>query len=242
MKEEIAFTAKQVGERVKERRTELNLTMPELGKRIGVNKSTIQRYEADGVDPKRIMIINGLAEALLTTPEWLTGLSEEKEDDSRTLCSKEMEEHIKKYLDTVSSVVKGEPHRQLLTTFLGKMIDLYSVLCHHFADAMAEIDRAAEDEGLKQSLKRYAIEAGAITERVYRQEMELPVEDMKRFLDGILHIYDEGRTKVSVGDLFGIVAEAEARLTEKENSVAISEDLNPRRVHSPMLASQQTFP
>ncbi len=226
MKKEIAFTAKQVGERVKERRTELNLTMPELGKRIGVNKSTIQRYEADGVDPKRIMIINGLAEALLTTPEWLTGLSEEKEDDSRTLCSKEMEEHIKKYLDTVSSVVKGEPHRQLLTTFLGKMIDLYSVLCHHFADAMAEIDRAAEDEGLKQSLKRYAIEAGAITERVYRQEMELPVEDMKRFLDGILHIYDEGRTKVSVGDLFGIVAEAEARLTEKENSVAISEDLN----------------
>ena len=139
MKEEITFTAKQVGERVKERRTELNLTMPELGKRVGVNKSTIQRYEADGVDPKRTMIINGLAEALLTTPEWLTGLSEEKEYDSRTLCSK---------------------------------------------------------------------------------EMELPVEDMKRFLDGILHIYDEGRTKVSMGDLFGIVAEAEARLTKKENTVA----------------------
>ena len=220
MKEEITFTAKQVGERVKERRLELNLTMPELGKRIGVNKSTIQRYEADGVDPKRTMIINGLAEALLTTPEWLTGLSEEKEYDSRTLCSKEMEGHIKKYLDTVSSAVKDEPHQQLLTTFLGKMIDLYSVLCHHFADAMAEVDRVAEDEGLKQSLKRYAIESGAITERVYRKEMELPVEDMKRFLDGILHIYDEGRTKVSMGDLFGIVAEAEARLTEKENSVA----------------------
>jgi hypothetical protein len=50
--------------------------------------------------------------------------------------------------------------------------------------------------------------------------MELPIEDMKRFLDGILHIYDEGRTKVSMGDLFGIVAEAEARLSEKENSVA----------------------
>ena len=92
MKKEITFTAKQVGERVKERRTELNLTMPELGKRIGVNKSTIQRYEADGVDPKRTMIINGLAEALLTTPEWLTGLSEDKEYDSRTLCEKDLEE------------------------------------------------------------------------------------------------------------------------------------------------------
>ena len=220
MKEEIIFTAKQVGERVKERRTELNLTMPELGKRIGVNKSTIQRYEADGVDPKRTMIINGLAEALLTTPEWLTGLSEEKEYDSRTLCSKEMEEHIKKYLDTVSSVVKGEPHQQLLTTFLGKLIDLYTIMTYHFADAMAEIDHVAEDEGLKQSIMRYAIEVGAIEERVYRKEMEIPVEDMKRFLDGILHIYDEGRTKVSMDDLFGIVTEAEARLSEKENSVA----------------------
>lgn len=216
MKKEITSTAKQVGERVKERRTELNLTMPELGKRIGVNKSTIQRYEADGVDPKRTMIINGLAEALLTTPEWLTGLSEDKEYDSRTLCEKDLEEHIKKYIDIVSTVVNGEPHQQLLTTFLGKMIDLYSVLCYHFSDAMAEVDRVAEDEGLKQSLRRYAIESGAITERVYHKEMEAPIEDMKRFLDGILHIYDEGRTAVKMSDLFGIVAEAEARLAEKE--------------------------
>ena len=85
---------------------------------------------------------------------------------------------------------------------------------------MTEDDRVAEDEGLKQSLMRYAIESGAITERVYRKEMELPIEDMKRFLDGILHIYDEGRTAVKMGDLFGIVTEAENRLAEKKNSVA----------------------
>jgi transcriptional regulator with XRE-family HTH domain len=220
LKKDILLTPEQVGQRIKERRGDLGISMPELGRRVGVNKSTIQRYETDGVDPKRTMIINGLAEALLTTPEWLTGLSEEKEYDSKTLCQREIEEHIKKYLDTVTDVVKDEPHQELLTNFLGKIIDLYSVLCHYFADAMAEVDQVAEDEGLKQSLMRYAIESGAITERVYRKEMELPIEDMKRFLDGILHIYDEGRTKVSMGDLFGIVAEAEARLSEKENSVA----------------------
>ena len=49
MKKETTFTAKQVGGRIKERRTELNITMPELGRRVGVNKSTIQRYEADGI-------------------------------------------------------------------------------------------------------------------------------------------------------------------------------------------------
>lgn len=162
MKKETMFAPKQVGERIKERRIELKLSMPELGKRIGVNKSTIQRYEADGVDPKRTMIINGLAEALLTTPEWLTGL----------------------------------------------------------ADAVTEVDRVTNDEGLKQSLMRYAIESGAITEKVYRNEMELPIEDMKRFLDGILHICDEGRIAVKMGDLFGIVTEAEKRLSEKNNSVA----------------------
>jgi transcriptional regulator with XRE-family HTH domain len=220
LKKDILLTPEQVGQRIKERRGDLGISMPELGRRVGVNKSTIQRYETDGVDPKRTMIINGLAEALLTTPEWLTGLSAEKEYDSKTLCQREIEEHIKKYLDTVTDVVKDEPHQELLTNFLGKIIDLYSVLCHYFADAMAEVDQVAEDEGLKQSLMRYAIASGAITERVYRKEMELPIEDMKRFLDGILHIYDEGRTKVSMGDLFGIVAEAEARLSEKENSVA----------------------
>ena len=200
------LTAKEVGLRIKERRNELKISMPELGRRVGVNKSTIQRYETDGVNPTRSMVINGLAEALLTTPEWLTGLSEEKEYSVPTLCENELTEHIRKYLDTVTFAVKGDGHQQLMTTFLGKLIDLYTVLTCYFADAMAEVDRVAEE--------------GAITERVYRKEMEQPIEDMKRFLDGILHIYDEGRTKVSMGDLFGIVAEAEARLSEKENSVA----------------------
>ena len=168
MKKETTFTAKQVGGRIKERRTELNITMPELGRRVGVNKSTIQRYEADGVDPKRTMVINGLAEALLTTPEWLTGLSDDKEYDTYTLCQRDIEEQIKKYLDTVSHTVKGEPHQQLLTTFLGKMVDLYTVMTCYFADAMEEVDRVAEDKGLKESLGRYAIESGAIMEQVYR--------------------------------------------------------------------------
>lgn len=211
------FSPKQVGERVKERRIELGLSMPELGRRIGVNKSTIQRYEADGVDPKRTMIINGLAEALLTTPEWLTGLSDDKEYDSYTVCQMDLEKHIKGYLETVTSSVKGEPHQQLLTTFLGQLVDLYAIFARYWAVSMEKIDQVAEDEGLKQSIMRYAIEVGAIEERVYRKEMEMPIEDMKRYLDGILHLYDEGRTKVSISELFSIVEQANQKLAEKEN-------------------------
>lgn len=212
MDKDIAFTPKQVGQRIKERRNEINISMPELGRRVGVNKSTIQRYETDGVDPKRTMIINGLADALLTTPEWLTGLSGEKEYNSKTLCQMDIEKHIAAYLDELTANVQGEPHQQLLTTFLGQIVDLYSVLCVHFARAMAEADHIAEDEGLKKSLMRYAIESGAVIEKVYRREMETPVEDMKRFMDGLLHIYDEGRTKMKIGDLLDMSSEARERL------------------------------
>ena len=215
MKTKEMFSPKQVGERIKERRTELKLSMPELGKRIGVNKSTIQRYEADGVDPKRTMIINGLAEALLTTPEWLTGLSDDKEYSIYTVCQMDLEKHIKGYLETVTATVNGEPHQQLLTTFLGQIVDLYTILTKYWAVSMKKVDEVAEDEGLKESIGKYAIHIGSITEQVYQKEMEVPIEDMKRYLDGILHLYDEGRTKVSIPELFGIVDQAKQKLIEK---------------------------
>ena len=215
MKTKEMLSPKQVGERIKERRTELKLSMPELGKRIGVNKSTIQRYEADGVDPKRTMIINGLAEALLTTPEWLTGLSDDKEYSIYTVCQMDLEKHIKGYLETVTSTVNGEPHQQLLTTFLGQIVDLYTILAKYWAVSMKKVDEVAEDEGLKESIGKYAIHIGSITEQVYQKEMEVPIEDMKRYLDGILHLYDEGRTKVSIPELLGIVDQAKQKLIEK---------------------------
>ena len=215
MKTKEMFSPKQVGERIKERRTELKLSMPELGKRIGVNKSTIQRYEADGVDPKRTMIINGLAEALLTTPEWLMGLSDDKEYSIYTVCQMDLEKHIKGYLEAETNTVNGEPHQQLLTTFLGQIVDLYTILTKYWAVSMKKVDEVAEDEGLKESIGKYAIHIGSITEQVYQKEMQVPIEDMKRYLDGILHLYDEGRTKVSIPELFGIVDQAKQKLIEK---------------------------
>ena len=34
------LTPKEVGKRIKERRNEIGISMPELGRRVGVNKST----------------------------------------------------------------------------------------------------------------------------------------------------------------------------------------------------------
>lgn len=216
MKNDTMISPKQVGQRIKERRKELNLSMSELGNRIGVNKSTIQRYETDGVDPKRTMIIEGLANALMTIPDWLIGLTDSKEYGNYAICEKDLENHIKKYLNTVTTSVKGKPHQQLLTTFLGQFIDLYSILVRYFAISMEQVDKASADENLKESIRKYSIEIGSITENVYQKEMEEPIDYIKSYLDGILHLYDNGKTKVSIPKLANIVEEAEKRVEEKE--------------------------
>lgn len=218
MKTDNKFTAKQVGERIRERRTELRLSMNDLGERLGVNKSTIQRYEANGIDPKKTYMIVSLANALETTPEWLSGLSNAKEYDNYTVCKKAIEEHVSAYLYEMTTTIKGEGHQQLMNNFLSEFIDLYSILCCHFARAMAEANRIAEDEGLKESIRRYAIEIGDVIQKSYVKEMEAPVEDMKRLLDGILHLYDIGRTNVKIGDLLGIKDQARKRLSEAESN------------------------
>ena len=212
MNESITFTAKQVGERVKERRTELNLSMGDLGNRLGVNKSTIQRYESKGVEPEKRYLIVSLADALLTTPEWLTGLSEEKEYDGYVKSKMKLDEHLEGFLKEMDSVIGSEAYQQFLAGHLCNIIDLYSVYAVHFARAMEKTDQVATDEGLKESLMRYAIESGAIVERVYQQEMNPIIEDMKRYMDGLLHIYDYGKGGKITNELFKLPMEARDRL------------------------------
>lgn len=209
------LTPEQVGQRIKERRTELHLTMEELGRRLGVNKSSIQRYEAFGIDPKKTYMMVSLAEALLTIPEWLTGESDQKEYDTPTKLRRELDEYTEQYIKTVTSSIDGEPRQQLMTTFLGQVMEMYGIICKHFARAMAEADRIATDEGLKESIKLYAIQMGDITENAYRREMYEPLEDMKKIMDVIYHMYDLNR-RTPLAETMEIISNAEERLARED--------------------------
>ena len=220
MNTDTTMTPREIGQRIKERRKELSLTMLQLGDRLGVNKSTIQRYETQGIDPKKNYLIVSLADALETTPEWLMGASDQKEPDRKSVLETELDDHIQAYLEVLTTTIQGNPRQQMLNSFLGELIDLYAVFCGEYAFAMKEVKRAAADEGLQASLRKYAIEAGPITEQIYKRELEPVIEDMKRFLDGILHIYDEGRDKVKMGSLLEIKQAARERLERKRDTVA----------------------
>ena len=67
---------KQMGLRIKQKREECGLTMEQLGKKLGVNKSTISKWENGAVDSIKRSHLNDLSEVLHTSPEWLMGFED----------------------------------------------------------------------------------------------------------------------------------------------------------------------
>lgn len=69
-KEEIVLS---IGERIKQRRKELNLSVDDIAKKLGKNRATIYRYESDDIENLSITILEPLAKVLQTTPADLMG-------------------------------------------------------------------------------------------------------------------------------------------------------------------------
>lgn len=72
---------KVIGIRAKQRRIELNLKQPYVAEKMGVNTSTIQRYEAGTIDNTKKLVLDSLAETLHVTVEWLKGETESYDSD-----------------------------------------------------------------------------------------------------------------------------------------------------------------
>lgn len=62
-----------IGNRIKKRRKELNLSADELGHKIGKDRATIYRYENNDIAKLPSTILEPLASALETTPAFLMG-------------------------------------------------------------------------------------------------------------------------------------------------------------------------
>lgn len=72
---------KVIGSRAKQRRVELNLKQPYVAEKMGVNTSTIQRYEAGTIDNTKKLVLDSLAETLHVTVEWLKGETDRYDSD-----------------------------------------------------------------------------------------------------------------------------------------------------------------
>lgn len=82
-KDEIMYSPKEIGDRIKSRRDELDMTLDEVAAKVGVSKSTIQRYENGLIGRIKLPVIESIADALWISPDWLVGVSEEKTADPK---------------------------------------------------------------------------------------------------------------------------------------------------------------
>lgn len=66
-----------LGEKIKNRRLELNMTLEEVGKIVGVTKSTVMKWESGYIENMRRDKIALLAKALRVSPLWIMGWDDE---------------------------------------------------------------------------------------------------------------------------------------------------------------------
>lgn len=72
----------KIGDRIKARRKELKMSADELAARIGKDRSTIFRYEKGDIEKLPLDILEPIADALNTSPQYLMGWEEEKKKNN----------------------------------------------------------------------------------------------------------------------------------------------------------------
>lgn len=68
----------KIGERIKQRRTFLGMSVDELAEKLHKNRATVYRYESSEIEKLPTTVLEPLAEALNTTPGYLMGWEEAK--------------------------------------------------------------------------------------------------------------------------------------------------------------------
>lgn len=66
----------EIGKRIKHARESRNMSQEELGNQLGLNKSSIQRYESGQVQRIKLPILENMAKILNVNPSWLVLKSE----------------------------------------------------------------------------------------------------------------------------------------------------------------------
>lgn len=75
----------KIGERIRQRRKFLGLSVDELAEKLGKNRATVYRYESSDIEKLPTTVLEPLADALKTTPAYLMGWEDDKPTDSLTV-------------------------------------------------------------------------------------------------------------------------------------------------------------
>lgn len=139
---------KTIGSRAKSRRQELGLNQPYVAEKMGVTASTIQRYEAGTIDNTKKMTLEGLADALHVSVEWLKGETDEYETDitdKRELQIRDAMTDILKQLPLDLTKTEDAFSKDLLLLMLKQyelFLDSFQYACKNYKGNTKEADIA----------------------------------------------------------------------------------------------------
>ncbi|MFS1583701.1 MAG: helix-turn-helix domain-containing protein [Candidatus Arsenophonus phytopathogenicus] len=106
---------KSIGQRIRLRRKELQLTQKQLGKRVGVSHVAISQWEKEETEPNGDNLLS-LADALMCTPEYIirgtatTKFNQEQNDNYRYSRLTKTEENL---LDMFNALTEDEQKNYL---------------------------------------------------------------------------------------------------------------------------------
>jgi len=85
-----------IGERIKQRRIELGLSVDEVAEKLGKNRATVYRYESNEIENLPVGTLEPLAKILETTPAQLMGWDDKEQDK---IYRKIFANNLRRYLD-----------------------------------------------------------------------------------------------------------------------------------------------
>lgn len=85
-----------IGERIKQRRMELGLSVDEVAEKLGKDRATVYRYESNEIENLPVGTLEPLAKILETTPAQLMGWDDKEQDK---IYRKIFASNLRRYLD-----------------------------------------------------------------------------------------------------------------------------------------------
>lgn len=102
------MTNAEIGNRIKYARDLRDATLDDIAKKVGVTKSTIQRYEAGKITTIKLPVVEAIAIALKVNPAWVVGKSDEMEVPSQKIPK------IMQYYDQLNDIGKHEATKRVM--------------------------------------------------------------------------------------------------------------------------------
>lgn len=165
----------QIGARIKQRRLELDLPMQYVADQMGVNKSTVQRYESGTIDNTKKMVLEGLSRVLDVTPEWLLGETDILDSE----VTDALEIRIRDSFQRIQSSFPLKMNK--MDADFAKTLLLY--LLESYEDLITSFENAGERCANIKRYKRLAVELGLDSEEelknmLYHREIKHTVNEL----------------------------------------------------------------